>query len=337
MNLEMKYLTSEKYLADWSESLKASFFAMWDNLGRSVAESGFQRIVLKKIDEYISYHLENKLPVDELNNVLDYLNKVLTQHKMLVKNMEKGDSAMRGFVCDGEDEEVCSLELSPSERAATYFTGDLLVPKNIETLPLLAPKTNFKAPKTIDLRDYCIHTGDQHNKPWCAACSAAGFAGNVHWRKTDVPTMYDWQPIYEYAKSIDGMPDVRGTTLNAALQYFLDKGEFDKSICSIKTLRTIEQVKYAVHKFGCCLLGLMVTDEWYKCSKHKSTISGGGKQLGGHAVLCCGYNRDGVIIQNSWGEDWGSYGFALITWKEFEKEFQYGAVIDNCLYDTKMN
>lgn len=337
MTLEMQVLTSEKYLAEWGESLKESFFAMLDTLGMKTAEAGFQRIVMKKIDELNSYHLEGLLQIEEVTKVMDFFNKVLTQHKMLVRGLEKSDVNKKSFALESTESEEEVEEPSPSERAVMHSIGDLLVPKDIDSLPLLSPRLTFIAPKTIDLRDYCTRTVDQSDTPCCAACAACGFAGDIYWRKTDMPSMYDWPKVYKYAKSIDGMANAKGTTLNAALQYFLDNGDFDKGLCSIKVLRNVAQVKYAIHKFGCCLLGLLVTDEWYKCGKHKSTISGGGSSLGGHAVLCCGYNRDGVIIQNSWGEDWGSYGFALITWEEFEKEFQYGAVIDNCLYDMKMN
>ena len=213
------------------------------------------------------------------------------------------------------------------------------MPKNIDSYPLLAPRGLFIAPTTVDLRDYCTRTQDQGPLPWCAAFAAAGFAANINWRKNDSPMMYAPGPIYEYAKSHDGMPNADGTSLIAVLEALAENGIFDKNKVGVKVLRTVEQVRYAVHKFGCCLVGLNITKEWYCCNKNKSTISRkrDNMQIGGHAVLVCGYNKDGVIIQNSWDVDWGAYGFALITWEEFEREFMYGAVLDNCLYDTRMN
>lgn len=38
---------------------------------------------------------------------------------------------------------------------------------------------------------------------------------------------------------------------------------------------------------------------------------------GGHAFAIVGYNRDGFILHNSWGEDWGSGGRALITYEDW--------------------
>lgn len=220
-----------------------------------------------------------------------------------------------------------------------YKLGTMLEPPSIGTLLGLSIKgERFLAPSTIDLRDYCVKTSDQGKLPWCAAYAAAGFASNILWRKLDFPPKIEPQPIYEYAKKIDGNPKSDGTSLDAVLSALLEFGYFDKSKCDIRILRNQEQVKYAIHKFGCCLLGMMVSNEWYYCNSKKSTISGKTQKtlLGGHAVLACGYTREGIIIQNSWSPDWASYGFALITWDEFDREFVYGAVLDNCLYDTKM-
>lgn len=226
------------------------------------------------------------------------------------------------------------------EMKMKYPVGDLLIPKRLEMMKQLSLiGKRFVAPNTVDLRDYCSRTRDQGNKPWCAAYAAAGFASNILWRKNDYPEDIDAASIYGYAKCHDESPNSNGTTLDAALDALLEFKYFSRELCSIRMLRNTTQVKYAIHKFGCCLLGMIVTNEWYYCGSRKSTIAGKkhSENLGGHAVLCCGYNRDGVIIQNSWGERWGQYGFALVTWEEFEREFSYGAVIDNCLYDMKMN
>lgn len=38
---------------------------------------------------------------------------------------------------------------------------------------------------------------------------------------------------------------------------------------------------------------------------------------GGHAFIIVGYNREGFIVQNSWGEDWGSRGLAVLTYEDW--------------------
>lgn len=41
------------------------------------------------------------------------------------------------------------------------------------------------------------------------------------------------------------------------------------------------------------------------------------RQPGGHAFAIVGYNELGFVVQNSWGKDWGSYGFALLPYEEW--------------------
>lgn len=38
------------------------------------------------------------------------------------------------------------------------------------------------------------------------------------------------------------------------------------------------------------------------------------RQLGYHCVCAVGYTKDGIIIQNSWGDVWGYKGFAVLPW-----------------------
>jgi len=42
-----------------------------------------------------------------------------------------------------------------------------------------------------------------------------------------------------------------------------------------------------------------------------------GKADGGHAVAIVGYTKDGFIIQNSWGKEWGVDGFALLPYEDY--------------------
>ena len=212
--------------------------------------------------------------------------------------------------------------------------GFCKVPDNLDELPSLCFANGmFKSPSTLDLRDYCTKTEDQGNTSMCAAYTAAGFAENILWRMTDVPQNIDPVKIYRYAKSIDGDPNGEGTTLTAVGQALLDNGIFDKTKCAMKVVRSEALVRYAIHKFGCCLGGFNITEEWYGCDRKHPMITGRmlNKTEGGHAVLICGYTRSSVIIQNSWGTEWGHYGFGMISWEAFRKQFMYGVCISNVL------
>ncbi len=42
---------------------------------------------------------------------------------------------------------------------------------------------------------------------------------------------------------------------------------------------------------------------------------GVGAEAGGHAMVIVGYNKGGVVIENSWGKYWGFNGLASISWE----------------------
>ena len=54
-----------------------------------------------------------------------------------------------------------------------------------------------------------------------------------------------------------------------------------------------------------------------KIAREISVIERRGRAVGGHAIAIVGYTRKGFIIQNSWGEKWGTQGFALLPYEDF--------------------
>lgn len=226
------------------------------------------------------------------------------------------------------------------EFALQHKVGFLGTPKNISTLPSLSLSgKRFIAPSKVDTMDFCTKTEDQGSKPWCAAYAAAGFTENILWRRNDYPSEVNPEPIYRHAKSIDGDPNGDGTTLTAVLDYLLKQNYFNKDICKIRIVRSLDSLKYAIHKYGVCLGGFSISKEWYSLNANKTAVSGKTDRelIGGHATLICGYDRNGLYIHNSWGVNWGNYGFALITWEEARRQFMYGAVLSRCCDGFDMN
>ena len=219
-----------------------------------------------------------------------------------------------------------------SEFAKRHPAGFCTLPKGLTLMSAMRATSQFIAPSRIDLRDYCTPTDDQGEKPWCAAYAAAQWVENIRWRLTDMPANIDPAPVYAHAKSIDGDPDGEGTSLNAALDFFCQTA-FKSPDCKVLILRPNRlSVKYAIHKFGCALGGFNIDSSWWGVTSDAPVINGKGEpNQGGHAVLICGYDKQGVWIQNSWGRYWGEWGFAKITWQAFDREFMYGAVISHAL------
>lgn len=227
--------------------------------------------------------------------------------------------------------------MTKREFIRTHKAVGLRVPDNLEKLPALRASSKFVAPTVVNSMGLCTITEDQGSTSKCAAYATTSFAENILWRKTHAPQQLDYDKVYAEAKKLDGDTSA-GTTLNHAFQALLKvyPDIFDKS-CKIKTITCfggdLEDIKFALHKYGCMVGGFNITRDWYDCDKScKGWIpSTGAKSVGGHAVLICGYNQNGLQIQNSWGESFGDYGFATLRWSDVQKQFMYGAVLQGCL------
>ena len=218
------------------------------------------------------------------------------------------------------------------EMSYRHPVGFLKIPKDLDALEQFKfGGARFISPLTINNTDWNLRPKDQGSKPYCAGYAAASYIENILWRKTGIPDEVDADTIYKRAKEIDGDPQGSGTTLTAVLQAALDLGYFKEEKCTVKVLRTIEQVKRCIHRYGTCLIGVMVTREYYDCNKNKTAVCGEGDQttLGGHAMQAVGFKKGGLIVRNSWGRDYGTDGDIIIAWKQLEQQFVYGATYDN--------
>ena len=191
-------------------------------------------------------------------------------------------------------------------------------------------------PVTLDMRDLVLQTEDQGMTSQCAAYTATSWLESILWRRTGKAVNYDPAELYRHSKTIDGMPNEEGTTLDAILKSIIQLGWLPGcSESDIRLFYNSNQLKRAVHRYGTCLLGFYITDAWYDHRNKLVMEKWNGKEEGGHAVICTGYNEVGCFIQNSWGTSWGKYGFAVIPWECFNRQFMQGSIIRNCLNDLE--
>jgi len=203
----------------------------------------------------------------------------------------------------------------------------------LEDIPLGADVVlaadKFLAPRKIDSRDMLLTSSNQGQTPHCVGYSTAGYCEFIHWKIQHYPEQIDGDAIYAEAKKLDGSPNINGTWpkfgVEAAINLNLIKGK-GKYIPS-----TRKDIQFALHQYGVCIAGLMITTEWNQVEKKTGMIIDLGNQAvkrGGHAILLCGYDDQGVYIQNSWGTEWGLYGFGMLRWSQFDKQFMNGMVIE---------
>jgi len=202
----------------------------------------------------------------------------------------------------------------------------------IEDIPMGADivltAQKFTAPRKIDSRDMLVTSSNQGQTPHCVGYSTAGYCEYYHWKNEHYPKQLDGDAIYAKAKKYDKSPQVKGTWPKFGVQAAVKLGLITGKGKYIPNTRN--DVKFALHQYGVCIAGFMITDEWNKVAKINGIISDFGNRAvkrGGHCVLICGYDESGVYIQNSWGEGWGLHGFGMLKWKQFDRQFMNGMVI----------
>jgi len=91
-------------------------------------------------------------------------------------------------------------------------------------------------------------------------------------------------------------------------------------------VNTIDGVKSALYKNGPCVILFPVhnySPQFWKQANPSEPM------LGGHAVNCCGYLKDGFVIRNSWGTDWGDNGYTLYPYSDFGLHWEIWTTVDD--------
>lgn len=107
------------------------------------------------------------------------------------------------------------------------------------------------------------------------------------------------------------MPDAK-QLVKRHLSVYKEEAGKDKVVAYAK-LRTIQEIKEAIYMTKkpiviCILCSDLKLDENYI-----AYIPDGA--TGGHAVVCYGWNEIGLLIQNSWGENWGNKGCFILPYE----------------------
>lgn len=91
---------------------------------------------------------------------------------------------------------------------------------------------------------------------------------------------------------------------------------------------SITDLQAAIHQHGAVFVSAYTHEGWFEVPKRRmpkvhadlpaiafdsQPVQGGG----GHAFAIVGFDDRGFIVQNSWGKDWGSGGFAVLTYLDW--------------------
>lgn len=197
------------------------------------------------------------------------------------------------------------------------------------TQPRMAPLSagTRRVPEYCDCMPYCMPASNQGQTSQCAWYTATCGAEARHWRIDDVFEQLESLPGYDEAKRRDGMPGTQGTTLTAATEAAVALGVLPPETHAT-VINSAEQVRYAIHRTGGCMLGFSINSAWKEPDGGGTVPDGVFSPWGGHAVWGCYYDPIFIGFANSWGADWGWNGFGRMTWAQFEKQFMYGVQWD---------
>lgn len=181
---------------------------------------------------------------------------------------------------------------------------------------------------------------NQGDRGTCAGFAGATVKGFQDRIETGLPWQLSPEMVYSLARQIDGMPvDTQGTYPRCIFKVLKDFGccqeinwKYNHTCPGLSALPDArnhriksygqvnpldhELIKQIIFQVGPLLAGVGVTLNWTQntdtiwiIDSHKFD-----PELGGHAITVVGWTEDGIIIQNSWGDSWGRFGYAVLTW-----------------------
>lgn len=190
----------------------------------------------------------------------------------------------------------------------------------------------FKADSSINLpseysyKKYIPSVLNQGNKPICVPCSLSSFINwdlNIKNNEDEKDYKIDLMQIYDSRSNSDD-----GMMIKEALSYLKNNGvntsEGNYKINDFAIIGSIEALKRAIVMNGICIGGVPT----YETSYHDFwNETNGGEFLGGHAIAIIGYDKDGFIIRNSWGKDYGYEGYSHMKYDDFNVFYELWTIL----------
>ena len=203
-------------------------------------------------------------------------------------------------------------------------------------------------PKRVDLRPYLTEVEDQSQTNSCVANAIAGAYEYLGMRilgtSGDVSRLF----IYYNARLIDGIEGDEGSSIATSIQVLQEMGTCRENIWPYQIeqvnqkphddayteatrflIEEAEEISLDLHTMRHCLaeghpfvFSLTLFKSFDRASRRGRVRTpnpeneAGRTEHGRHAMLCVGYSdsRQVFIVRNSWGADWGDYGYCYIPY-----------------------
>ncbi|MCX6741017.1 MAG: hypothetical protein NTY61_01305, partial [Candidatus Parcubacteria bacterium] len=189
---------------------------------------------------------------------------------------------------------------------------DILLSQVQAPIPLHQLPDNYIIP-------YQLTILDQNSYPACVGFSSASLKAEKERREQNLID-FDGLWLYQQCKKIDGAPKQDGTQLRAAMKVLKDTGAkpLNQSGAGVAKYKiggyaqvddlSFNGLKSAIYQNGVILAGFSGDDAGWQTARIKPPV----KAKWGHAIALIGFNKDYIIFQNSWSENWGEKGIGYI-------------------------
>ena len=232
---------------------------------------------------------------------------------------------------------ICSIKKSP-------YDGRDYIYKNI----------NGSIPKILDYRNELFSVRNQGNQGSCYAHSVACMKEWQERKDNDIKFRFSPQFFYDnrfnkyddntenddgmYSRDVMKLLKTVGICREEIYPYgkaktkdLIDESCYKEAkqyiIDSYYRVFSISSLKDALINYG----PILITFPVFNYSSEFWNKNEGEKNIGGHAVLVVGYNKDGFFIRNSWGRDWGDKGYSLYKYNDWGKHWEIWCTIDKKL------
>lgn len=183
--------------------------------------------------------------------------------------------------------------------------------------------TSNGIPEEYTYQDFLPNVLDQGNDPICVPCSLSAY---INWKlnltdgsKSD--NHVEYEEIFDYKNSSDGM------SFKDALHFLRHTGvTTDEGVVKIKKyamLKSIYALKSSIIMNGPAVGGLPV----YNYSEQFWKPMYGDELIGYHAVALVGYDKESLIVRNSWGRSYGKNGYGRFDYEDLNRFIELWAIL----------
>ncbi len=202
----------------------------------------------------------------------------------------------------------------------------------------------FELPEELDYRPLMLPIRDQGTQGACVAMSAAAM------KEFQDRTAEHLSPQFIYNNREDPQ---EGMIMRDLLRILTNYGVCIEPLCKYGTdgvseeaytnalgykikgyarVYNVAELKATLFLQGPCIIAVPVYNSesriWYRKDNEEL--------LGGHAMCVVGYNKEGFIIRNSWGYDWGDGGYCYMPYSDLGYAWEvWGTIDDDTVIEPK--